>query len=138
MTERRSKIVNWLPRQGNPVLTASGQFTNEWYGFFRELTLRFGGVDGVTLVEVQRIALLAQQASDLANQLAEQAQALASVAQTNATAAGEKANEVIAYADTLKTAVNEIKTVAVNNALTGASGISGGGTPPSPYEQIEP
>ena len=138
MTERRSKIVNWLPRQGNPVLTANGQFTNEWYGFFRELTMRFGGVDGVTLVEVQRIALLAQSASDLANELAQQAQALATVAQTNASNAGAKANELIAYADSLKTAVNEIKNVAVNNALTGAGGISGGGDSPTPYNQLEP
>ena len=73
MTERRSKIVDWLPRQGNPVLDANGRFTREWYNFLREITVRFGGVDGVTIGEVQRIALLAQSASDLAHQLAEAA-----------------------------------------------------------------
>lgn len=118
-------VRDWLPPAHVPVLDSGGRMTRDWYGFMREMAKAVGGIQGLTLGEVQVIAQTAQSAAGEATTAANEAATAANLANTNAAAAGAKANEVITYATSIKTAMN-------------AGDFSGGGSAPPPYETIEP
>ena len=46
------KVIDWLPKIGEPVVTPTGQMSQRWYAFFREIASRLGGIDASSLGEV--------------------------------------------------------------------------------------
>lgn len=100
-------LASWLPGPQVPLCKADPKtglllIETAWYRFLHELTLRLGGIKGVSIADVSASVSVAQSATD---------------------AAATNVAGVIATLNSTLDATNTLRQVAINNGQTGAAAV---------------